>query len=148
MSNNQITYERDGNLVYCYFQSKTGDRKKLIGTINLIDRTLYKKISPQKHTFNVSDSIGIAYELLKLNEYDVIQVQCGVYCYETTRNYFMQHSDFKRFSGYELQKLMKRELFGLDKAESWEEQAEQSIKIMDTPVTTETIKEILQMELF
>lgn len=146
MANNQINYQRDNNLVYCYFQKKTGDRKKLIGTINLTDRTLYKKITPQKHTFNVSDSIGIAYELLKLNDYDFIQIQSGFECYETSRKFFIEHSDFKRFSGYELQKFMRRDLFGLDKAENWEQ--EQRLKIKDVPVIARTFKKVLQMSLF
>lgn len=146
MGNYQISYERDKQLVYCYFQSKTGDRKKLIGTINLTDRTLYKRITPQKHTFNISDSIGIAYELLKLNEFDLIQVQCGIDCYETTKNYFIEHSDYKRFSGYELQKFMRRDLFGIDKAESWEQ--EQRFKIKSVPVMIKPFKKVLQMSLF
>lgn len=145
MSNYQIFYVRDNHLIYCYFQSKTGDRKKLIGTINLTDRTLYKKITPQKHTFNVSDSIGIAFELLKLNDYDFIQIQSGFDCYETSKQFFVEHSDFKRFSGYELQKLMKRGLFGMDKAESWE--LEQRLKTKDVPVMIRPVKEIFQMEL-
>ena len=146
MGANQISYVKDGNLIYCYFLSKTGERKKLIGTINLSDKTLYKKISPQKHTFKVSDSIGIAYELLKLTEYDLIQIQCGVNCYETTRTYFLHNSDFKRFQGYELQKLMKRDLFGIDRAESRE--LFQILKIKDIPVINKPVRKILQMELF
>lgn len=146
MSNNQITYERDNHLIYCYFQSKTGDRKKLIGTINLTDRTLYKKITPQRHTFNVSDSIGIAYEILKLNDYDLIHIQCGVDSYKTTKNYFLHHSDFKRFSGFELQKLMRRDVFGLDIAERWEQS--RVIKTKNYPVNTMPEQNILQMELF
>lgn len=144
MSNFQITYKKDNDLIHCYFQSKTGDRKKLIGTINLTDRTLYKKISPQKHTFNVSDSIGISYELLKIKDFDLIQIQCGYDCYETSRQYFMEHSDFKRFGGYELQKLMKRELFGMDKAESWE--YEQKLKIQKLSENPTTKK--IQLEMF
>lgn len=146
MSNYQISYESDNHLIYCYFQSKTGDRKKLIGTINLTDRTLYKKITPQKHTFNVSDSIGIAYELLKLNDYDFIKIQSGFDCYETSKRFFIEHSDFKRFSGYELQKLMQRDLFGMDKAESWER--EQRFKAKDVPVLIRPVKKVFQMQLF
>lgn len=146
MGNYQISYERDNHLIYCYFQSKTGDRKKLIGTINLTDRTLYKKITPQKHTFNVSDSIGIAYELLKLCGYDFIQIQSGIECYKTSKNFFVEHSDFKRFSGYELQKLMKRDLFGMNKAEDWER--EKTLKIKDVPVKNKPVKKVYQMEMF
>lgn len=146
MGNYLISYERDNHLIHCYFQSKTGDRKKLIGTINLSDRTLYKKIIPQKHTFNVSDSIGIAYELLKLYEFDFIQIQSGFECYETSRKFFIEHSDFKRFSGYELQKFMRRDLFGMDKAESWER--EQKFNVNYFPVKNKPVKEVLQMELF
>lgn len=144
MSDNQISYERDNYLIYCYFQSKTGDRNKLIGTINLTDRTLYKRITPQKHTFNISDSIGIAYELLKANEYDFIQIQSGFDFYETSKKFFIEHSDFKRFSGYELQKFMKRDLFGFDKAESWE----RNQRFNYNTVKVKQVKEVFQMNLF
>lgn len=146
MSNYQISFERENHLIYCYFQSKTGNRKKLIGTINLTDRTLYKKITPQKHTFNVSDSIGIAYELLKLNEYDFIKIQSGFESYETTKKFFIQHSDFKRFSGYELQKFLPKNLFGMERAESWEREQ----KVIPVNAVSERYNRpaVFQMELF
>lgn len=148
MSNYQISYERENHLIYCYFQSKTGNRKKLIGTINLTDRTLYKKITPKKHTFNVSDSIGIAYELLKLNEYDFIKIQSGFENYETTKKFFIQHSEFKRFSGYELQKFFPMNLFGMDKAESWEREQKQKVIPVNAVSERYNRPAVFQMELF
>ena len=143
MSNNQISYERHGNLIYCYI-TIAGKKRKSIGIINESTRTFSKKISMTAHTFNKSNSIAIAYELLKL-DYDFIIIECGYNTYKTTRNFFLENSDFKQFSGYELQKFLSMNLFGMERAKTWE--IEQKQKVI--PVNARFNKrEMSQMELF
>ncbi|MDQ3020099.1 MAG: hypothetical protein M3R36_05970 [Bacteroidota bacterium] len=147
MQTNQITYEQKGNLVYCFVQL-TGERKKLIGTINQEDRTLYKKISPTKHTFNKSNSIAIAYELLKL-DYDFIVIECGYNTHKTTRQFFLENSDFKRFGDYELQKFLPISEFGLERVEVWEkEQAEILREKLSSILDTSNKNKVIQESLF
>lgn len=119
MQKNQISYDRDDHLIFCYFQARPRDRKKLIGTINEKDKTFYKKIYPQTHTFNKSNSIGLSYELLKL-DFVFIEIQCGYNICRTTRKYFLEKSDFKKFGKYELQKFLHISDFGIETAKNWE----------------------------
>lgn len=139
---NPISYERHGNLIYCYLQ-QSGGKRKLIGVINESTRTLTKRISQQLHTFNKSNSIAIAYELLKL-DFDFIIIECGYNTYKTTRKYFLEHSTFKKFSGYELQKFLPIELFGIEQAESWR-MSQDSVSV---PVSINPGHNVLQLEMF
>jgi len=127
MEKNQISYDRDGHLIYCYFQGKPGDRRKLIGTINEKDKTFYKKINPQTHTLNKSISIGLSYEMLKL-EFVFIEILCGYNTYKTTRKYFLEKSDFKKFGKYELQKFLPISDFGIERALNWEREQTELLK--------------------
>lgn len=143
MQSNQISYERHGNLIHCYIL--ISGKKKLIGIINEITRTLSKKISMTTHTFNKSHSIAIAYELLKL-DYDYIEIECGYNTYKTTRKFFLEHSTFKQFTGFELQKFLPINLFGIERAESWEK--EQTLKVKNIPAMLQPEKAVYQMEMF
>ncbi len=139
MQNNQISYERHGNLIHCYIN--IAGKRKSIGIINEATRTFSKKISLNAHTYKKNNSIAIAYELLKL-DYDFIIIECGYDTYKTTRKFFLENSTFKQFSGYELQKFLSMNLFGLERAESWQKQ-----KVI--PVNARFNKrEMSQMELF
>jgi len=147
MSNSQITYSRNGHIISCFIQL-SGQRKKLIATINESNRTLSKKIYPSKHTFYKSNSIAIAYELLTL-DYDFIIIQCGYNQYRTTRKYFLENSDFKKFGDYELQKFLSIAEFGMDKVTKWEnEQAELSRKRILETISKNPAKEVIQESLF
>lgn len=143
MGENQFSFEQHGNLIYCYI-SIAGKKRKSIGIIDESTRTFSKKISMTAHTFYTSNSIAIAYELLKL-DFDFIVIECGYNTYKTTRQFFLNHSDFKRFAGYELQKFLPINLFGMELAESWEREQSQ-IK----PAINERYNRpaVLQMELF
>lgn len=143
MQNNQISYERHGKLIHCYIN--IAGKRKLIGIINEEARTFSKKISKTAHTFNKSNSIAIAYELLKL-DYDFIIIECGYNTYKTTRNFFLENSDFKQFSGYELQKFLSMQNFGMERAESWEREQ----KVIPVNAVSERYNRpaVFQMELF
>jgi len=143
-TNNTISYERHGNLIYCYIKL-AGEKRKLIGTLNESTRTFSKKISMIKHTFNKSQSIAIAYELLKL-DYDFIVIESGYNTYRTTRKYFLENSTFKKFGSYELQKFLPIGLFGMDRAESWEQIQSDNFKLV-TAVRRPT-SQIQQLEMF
>jgi len=120
MLKKQITYEQIRNIIYCYFQSNFKKERKLIGTIDQIYKKLSIKISQQDDTFRSTMIIEINSDLLKLTDYDTIEVQVGEYCYETTRIFFIENSELKYFPGNEIKKVMSRDLFGVDKAEEWE----------------------------
>ena len=125
MGENQISYERQGNLIFCYI-TIAGKERKSIGIINEVTRTFSKKISMSTHILKKNNSIAIAYELLKL-DYDFIIIECGYNTYKTTRNFFLENSTFKQFSGYELQKFLPMNLFGMERAESWEREQKQKV---------------------
>jgi hypothetical protein len=120
MINKHITFQRNKNIVSYFFQSSPKNPKKLIGTIDLAYSILYIKINNPNEEYNSSKLIGINNEVLKLIEYDYIEVQFGNRFYETTRIFFNENSTFKIMPGNETQKLMKLDLFGMDKVEEWE----------------------------
>ena len=91
MLKKQITYEQIRNIIYCYFQSNFKKERKLIGTIDQIYKKLSIKISQQDDTFRSTMIIEINSDLLKLTDYDTIEVQVGEYCYETTRIFFIEN---------------------------------------------------------
>ena len=146
MSDNQISYERQGKAIYCYI-TIAGKKRKSIGIINEATRTFSKKISMTAHTFNKSNSIAIAYELLKL-DFDFIIIECGYNIYKTTRKFFLEHSDFKQFSGYELQKFLSMQNFGMERAESWEREQKQKVIPVNAVSERYNRPAVFQMELF
>ena len=108
--------------VHLYIPDAKFKKHRYIGYIK--NRTFFTFRDKSIHTFNKLNAIGINYKLLKQGSelFDYIVISYGFDLLQTSREFFLNRGFFLHFksNGLERQLFLKIENFGLDKANSFE----------------------------
>jgi hypothetical protein len=127
MSNEKLTIDGSG-WVWLSLPSKDYKPERKIGQIK--KGVLYLQ-RYNNHYFRASQGIAINYELLKNGSYNTITLNLDCKIYQTTRRYFLDHSNYINYKSHQLdrQKTMPLDLWNIQEALKYEADLGRSVEV-------------------